>query len=107
MRALFGSVCLIPLLFLGVFTGIALYEWWVVGVNGDPEVLSQYPFGAEGFPQYSSPQTYARHQLMGAFMAIALSAVFIAAWFRKSGVVLGGAYAITLGVTAWSVSRSL
>jgi hypothetical protein len=107
MRAFFGAACFVPALLLGAFTGMALYEWWVVGVAGDPEVLSQYPFGTEGFPQYSSPQKYATYQLVGAAVAIALSAVFIGAWFRRSGVILAGAYAIALGVTAWSVSRSL
>lgn len=79
---------------------LSFYEWYRVGVIASPEVLSQYPFGAEGpaagDPAYANALAYARRALQTWLFAALVFAVLVLGARKRSAKVLFACYAVVL-----------
>lgn len=87
------------------------YEWYRVGVVASPEVLAQYPFGAEGppaaYPAYASASAYASDALHTWLFAVVLLLVLVIGVVARSSKLLFGCYAVFLLAIAGRAAGAL
>jgi hypothetical protein len=83
---------------LSLCGGLALYEWYRVGIEANPQVIARYPFGSEGsaagVSAYSSASAYARNALQTWVFAFGLLGIVLFAAQRKSTKLLFVSYAV-------------
>ena len=96
---------------LALLGTITLYEWVRVGWVANPEVLAQYPFGAEGpvagNPAYASAEAYAHNALQTLLIAFGLLGVLVIAVRREWPMLAWLACALAVAVAVARFSNAL